>query len=107
MATPVGDAAESGLDAGIARAERYGLRIEAAYAEDEARYPEELELPLSFTRRLLEGGEASERFCELFAEMLAVAAISRSYYGDEPLTESALHDYLIQSFSVMNSFRHA
>jgi hypothetical protein len=107
MATPVGDPAEVGVRAGIARSERYGLGVEFVYADGEPQYSDELQLPLSFTRELFETGGASARFCELFAEILTVAAIARSHYDDEPLTESLIRDYLAQSFTFLNSYRHA
>src|SRR5437899_7845395 len=107
----LGDAAEAGVDAGIKRAERYGLRIEGqdetAYVEGEARYPAELQLPLTFTRGLVGREEASARFSELFAEMVTVASIARHHYNDAALTEAELHDYLQHSYSIFNSFRHA
>ena len=107
MSTPVGDPAESGVEAGISRAARHGLTIEIAYVNGAPRYPDELSLPLTFTRALLESGEASERFCELFAEVLSVAAIARYSYGDAPLTESAVREYLNHSSDIFNSWRHA
>jgi hypothetical protein len=105
----LGDAADAGVDAGIARAERYGLRIEvpAERADAGENYPEELDVPLEFTRRIYESNEASARFCELFAEMIAVATVARHVYNDPALTETEMETYLHQSYSIFNSFRHA
>jgi hypothetical protein len=101
----------AGVQAGVARAERYDLRIEAMeelrpYAAEE-RLPAVLGQPVAFTRALLEREEASLRFSELFVEMLTVAVIARQAYGDAALTDSEIETYLRHSYAIFNSFRHA
>ena len=107
----LGDPVSSGVRAGVERAGRFGLRIDGAeellYADGDERYPPELQLPIEFTRGLLLREDASLRFCELFAEMVTVAAIARHHYGDPALTESDLEKYVQHSYGIFNSFRHA
>ncbi len=104
-----GDPVDAGVNAAVERTWRYGLRIEtpggAPYQE--GAHPAELNRPIELTRELLNQEEASPRFCEMFAEMVAVASIARHHYGDPPLSELDLADYLQHSFSIFNSFRHA
>ena len=104
-----GDAAGAGVEAGIARAARYGLRIEMPPEGVDAAepYPQGLEATLAFTRRISDSNEASARFSELFAEMITVAAIARHHYDDPALTETEMDEYLRHSYSIFNSFRHA
>jgi hypothetical protein len=100
-----GDAFLSGVEAGIARAERYDLRIDRP--EELTPERENWERLGEFTRGLLERAEASDRFIELFAEMLSVASIARYAYSDPVLTESDIESYLEHSYLIFNSFRHA
>ncbi len=68
---------------------------------------ERLAGPLTFAQRRLDIEEASNRFTELFAEMLTVAVVAREAYGDPALTEPEIDEYMQHSFSIFNSFRHA
>lgn len=64
---------------------------------------------VGITRELVarSGEETSERFEELFGELLAIAASSRVMFNEPPLTQTDIRDFLTQSWVFLNSFRHA
>ena len=66
-----------------------------------------LDPPSALARGALQRYEASERFSELFGELVAIAAVARYVYDDPPLTESDIDSYLQASFEFHNSWRHA
>jgi hypothetical protein len=66
-----------------------------------------IEETLQIARQHLEAEEASERFTELFAEIVTVAAVARHTYHDPPLSDHDIESYEQQSSSFLNSFRHA
>jgi hypothetical protein len=92
------DALSRGIAAGIRRVQFY--QLEAA--------SESINSGIAAARRLLDNPEveASDRFVELFGELLAVAVSARFTYGEAPLADSDIEDYLLQSFTFLNSFRH-
>jgi hypothetical protein len=95
----------AGLQAGLERADRHGLRTPPD--TDAVVAAGELPEALARAQELLSRGEASGRFTELFAEMVTVAVAARDTYGDEPLTAQQVDTYLEHSYSIFNSFRHA
>jgi hypothetical protein len=109
--TPVDDAVSAGMEAGLSRAQRFGLRFEAPgemYSQAGDQDPlQPLIDTIDLARGMLERDEASPRFQEFFGEMLTVAAVARRAYGDDALTDSEIEDYLQRSYAWFNSFRHA
>jgi hypothetical protein len=92
------DPVSAGVRAGIGRAAAYDVRVES---------PEDvLKEPLELAGRVLGQREVTDRFRELFSELVTVAAIARSYYGDAALTESDIESYFDDSSDFFNSFRH-
>jgi hypothetical protein len=120
---PLRDPTALGVQAGLARAagyrdlqpgvqalrqrltDRRGARPEgvAPITRGDEHFTSILNWSIEFRRR----GQASERFTQLFTEMLTVAAIARRSYGDPVLTPREIESYLEQSYSLFNSFRHA
>lgn len=98
MARAERDPLARGAQAGIKRVERYGMKVEF----------ESLGRGLTATQELLaqRGLEVNPRFLELFSELVVVAVSSRLAYGEEPLTESDIAQYLEHSMTFLNSFRH-
>jgi len=102
-----------GVRAGLERTERHGLNLPDDVRQNlllpqyQSDLPTNLREPIAETTSLLQAQEASERFQELFGEMLTVAIVSRDVYNDPPLTLPEIEMYLHQSFSWFNSFRHA
>jgi hypothetical protein len=111
MATqqPPDNAFFAGVRAGIDRAARGNLDFRATFDLFRAEnvVDERLARPLTFAQQRLDSEEASNRFTELFAEMLTVAVVAREAYGDPALTDPEIDEYLQQSFTIFNSFRHA
>jgi hypothetical protein len=50
--------------------------------------------------------EANDRFVQLFAELVTIAATARSEYQEPQLSENDLRAFLAVSFSFFNSFTH-
>jgi hypothetical protein len=108
---PSNVAFSAGVQAGVARASRYGLEARpdllARLAADPVRLPDDVPEALAEAKRLMSQSDVSDRFTELFAEMVTVAVVSRHAYADAPLQASEIETYLDHSFSIFNSFRHA
>lgn len=108
---PLGGAFLAGVQAGLERSRRHGLEVPPG-ADDptgsgRALAAEELPEALGAARALMVRDEASDRFTQLFAEMVTVAIAARHTYGDAPLTGEQVETYLAHSYSIFNSFRHA
>jgi hypothetical protein len=87
-----------GIAAGIRRAGIYDMQVAT----------ESIDSVLAATRRLLANPEveASDRFVELFGELLAIGVSARITYREPPLTSGEIEEYLLHSFTFLNSFRH-
>jgi hypothetical protein len=94
------DALTRGIQAGILRAQTYRLEVEGS--------PELIRSAFETTRDLVARNETeiSDRFIELFGELVTVAVIARFTYGDDALTERDLDAYLRHSLYFHNSFQH-
>jgi len=70
---------------------------------------EELGSGVRIAQELLSGPdvEASDRFVELFVELVTVAISARVTYTEPSVTESEISEYLEHSFAFLNSFAHA
>jgi hypothetical protein len=99
LVQPALDPLGTGIQAGMLRLERYQL----AFAEDA------VESAILMTQELLSvRGEAmSERFAELFGEIVTVAACARAAYKEPQLTKDDVAQFLDFSIVFLNSFRHA
>jgi hypothetical protein len=97
----------AGVRAGLDRASRGNLDFSFDLFRTEGVVDERLARPLTFAQQRLASEEASDRFTELFAEMVTVAVVAREAYGDPALTEPEIDAYVQHSFSIFNSFRHA
>jgi hypothetical protein len=108
---PSNVAFSAGVQAGIERASRHGLEARpdllGRLTVDPVPSADELPEALAEAKRLMSQGDVSDRFTELFAEMVTVAVVARHAYADAPLQPSEIETYLDHSFSIFNSFRHA
>ena len=52
------------------------------------------------------GEEVSDRFNELFGEVVTVAVGARWNYGEPPLTEEDIREFTVDSWTFLNSLRH-
>lgn len=118
MATASFDSYREGIQNGVARATRRGLlpRSDAgvtALASGQyrefalSRLGRTLDAPTTMAAAQFRQSDVSDRFTELFMELITVATIARSVYGDAPLEASDIDRYLTMSMSILNSFRHA
>lgn len=111
---------DEGVQAGIARAGRYFSDVPYGTLDDHiastVRQVLEAEPSLnealderftSTVRQVLEVEPSlSGRSIELFVETATVAAISRSEYKDEPVTEGMLVDFIRPFVRLLNSWTH-
>jgi hypothetical protein len=113
MSVPVGDPFSEGVDAGVARVARYDLIPEGAAWlgwDSQNNDPEVVRIlqePVRNAAILLERSGSSQRFRELFGEMVSVATVARAYYEDQPPNDALIDQYLRESVSFFNSFTHA
>jgi hypothetical protein len=99
----IGEGAElgsfnEGVNAGLGRAERYGLDVSR----------DALEEPLALCRAVLESRleTISARSAELYAELVTIASVSRRVYEHETLTRAEIENYLEHSLEFWNSWSH-
>jgi hypothetical protein len=99
MASVAGNAFDRGRQAGVERVERAGFSWDAEGVGSAVNLAQDL---------IRESGEeTSDRFDELFAELVTVGAAARRAYSEPELTRDDISQYLIASWTFLNSFRHA
>jgi hypothetical protein len=93
------DPLSRGSRAGIERVSSYGLATE----------PEVARGAIDTAQRLIEQQalDASDRFLELFGELIVIAAMARLTYQEPALSPEEIDSYLGHSVAFFNSFRHA
>lgn len=104
--SPLGDSLDGGIRAGVERAARYELSAPLRVIDETVRYFRQI-LDEDRARSFLEQREISDQFIELFAELVAVAAIARYVNNDAPLSDRQVREYLSYTASFENSFSHA
>jgi hypothetical protein len=87
---------DEGVSAGLGRAGRYDLAVPREAVEES----------LALRREVLESRSEpmSTRSTELYAELVTIASVARSFYRHEPLTREQLESYLEHSLEFWNSW---
>jgi hypothetical protein len=94
------------MRAGVERAARYELSAPSSVIDEAVRHFQQI-VDADRARLFLEQREISDQFVELFAELVAVAAIARYVNGEAPLSDEQVRVYLGHTAMFENSFSHA
>ena len=102
----LGDSLDRGTRAGVERAARYELTAPSRVVDETVGYFRQT-VEDDRAQTLLDQREISDRFVELFAELVAVAAIARYVNNEAPLSDGEVREYLRHTAWFENSFSHA
>ena len=108
MATfsPRGDPLDRGIRAGVERAGHYELSAPSSVIDEAVGYFRQI-VDDDRAQSFLEQREISDQFVELFAELVAVAAIARHVNDEAPLSDGQVREFLSHTAWFENSFSHA